>query len=87
MDSRSTIQSLPACLCCVLPSLAVSHDSATAMIVMGGAMERGAIGPSCVFIFIWSTIVYDPIACWTWNPAGFLYKLGSLDFAGGGNIF
>jgi len=37
--------------------------SATAQIVMGGGMERGAIGPSCVFIFIWSTIVYDPIAC------------------------
>ena len=53
---------------------------------MGGAMERGALGPSCVFIFIWSTIVYDPIACWTWNPSGWLYKLGALDFAGGGPV-
>ena len=56
------------------------------MIVMGGAMERGRLMPSCVFIFIWSTIVYDPIACWTWNPNGWLFKLGSLDFAGGGPV-
>jgi len=30
--------------------------------------------------------VYDPIACWTWNPSGWLAKLGSLDFAGGGPV-
>ena len=39
--------------------------------------------PCVVFMFIWSTVVYDPIACWTWNPAGWVYKLGGLDFAGG----
>jgi ammonium transporter, Amt family len=39
--------------------------------------------PAIVFIFIWATIVYDPIAYWTWNANGWLFKLGSLDFAGG----
>lgn len=39
--------------------------------------------PCVVFMFVWSTIIYDPIACWTWNPAGWVYKLGGLDFAGG----
>ncbi|ORY87145.1 ammonium transporter [Protomyces lactucae-debilis] len=39
-----------------------------------------------VFIFVWSTIVYNPIACWTWNPSGWLFKLGSLDFAGGSPV-
>jgi ammonia channel protein AmtB len=34
-------------------------------------------------MFIWSTIIYDPIACWTWNPAGWTFKMGGLDFAGG----
>jgi ammonia channel protein AmtB len=28
-------------------------------------------------------IVFCPIACWTWNPNGWLYTLPSLDFAGG----
>jgi Amt family ammonium transporter len=36
-----------------------------------------------VFIFMWLTIVYCPIACWTWNAAGWSFQLGGLDFAGG----
>nr|GAT44817.1 predicted protein [Mycena chlorophos] len=60
--------------------------AATAMIMVGGAMERGRLIPSAIFIFIWSTVVYDPVACWTWNPSGWLAKLGSLDFAGGGPV-
>lgn len=39
--------------------------------------------PCVIWMFVWSTIVYDPIACWTWNPSGWSYKLGTLDFAGG----
>jgi ammonium transporter, Amt family len=58
---------------------------ATAELVMGGTLERGALGPSLVFIFIWSTLVYDAVACWTWNSHGWIFVLGGLDFAGGGN--
>lgn len=39
--------------------------------------------PCIVFMFIWATIVYDPIAYWTWNANGWTFKLGGLDFAGG----
>ena len=53
------------------------------MIAIGAIAERGRLGPIMVFVFIWSTIVYDPIACWTWNFNGWSYKLGGLDFAGG----
>jgi ammonium transporter, Amt family len=48
--------------------------------------DRGRILPALVFIFIWATVVYDPIAYWTWNANGWLYTLGSLDFAGGGPV-
>ncbi|PSK59357.1 Ammonium transporter 1 [Elsinoe australis] len=58
----------------------------TVMIVIGGAFERGKIVPSLIFGFIWATVVYCPIACWTWNPEGWLYNLPSLDFAGGGPV-
>jgi len=34
-------------------------------------------------MFIWTTIVYDPIAYWTWNSNGWSAKSGILDFAGG----
>lgn len=39
--------------------------------------------PCIVFMFIWTTIIYDPLACWTWNPHGWVFVLGGLDFAGG----
>lgn len=52
-------------------------------IACGAFAERGRVGPLLVFIFVWSTLVYDPIACWTWNPNGWSAKLGGLDFAGG----
>jgi len=55
----------------------------TPALAIGSAAERGRIIPAIVFIFVWSTIVYDPIACWTWNPNGWSFKMGGLDFAGG----
>jgi hypothetical protein len=53
------------------------------ILVIGAAAERGRLGPLIFFVFVWSTIVYDPIACWTWNFNGWSFKLGGLDFAGG----
>lgn len=58
----------------------------TVMIVVGGSFERGRIVPSLIFGFWFATLVYCPIACWTWNASGWLYNLPSLDFAGGGPV-
>ncbi|KAI4650342.1 hypothetical protein J4E93_002698 [Alternaria ventricosa] len=58
----------------------------TVQLVIGGSFERGRILPSMVFAFCWATIVYCPIACWTWNANGWLFNLPSLDFAGGGPV-
>lgn len=58
----------------------------TPVLAIGGSAERGRLGPLLVFVFIWSTLVYDPIACSTWNPSGWAYQLGALDFAGGGPV-
>ena len=55
----------------------------TPALVLGAAAERGRILPILVFVFVWATLVYDPIASWTWNSAGWAAKLGVLDFAGG----
>ncbi|KJY00040.1 ammonium transporter like protein [Zymoseptoria brevis] len=58
----------------------------TVQLVIGGAFERGGILASLLFSFIWATIVYCPVANWTWNANGWLYNLGELDFAGGGPV-
>jgi Amt family ammonium transporter len=39
--------------------------------------------PYMIFIFIWTTVCYDPMAHWVWGDNGWLKNLGTLDFAGG----
>ncbi|KIY73219.1 ammonium transporter [Cylindrobasidium torrendii FP15055 ss-10] len=58
----------------------------TSAILMGGIAERGRLFPAVVFIFLWLTIVYCPLACWAWATNGWGYKWGVLDFAGGGPV-
>lgn len=58
----------------------------TGMIMVGGAHERARLGPMMIYLFIWMTVVYAPVACWTWGPKGWLVVLGSLDYAGGGPV-
>lgn len=55
----------------------------TGAIVTGAIAERGRLIPMMVFIFIWTTLVYCPIAYWAWNVNGWAYKYGVLDYAGG----
>jgi len=56
----------------------------TAAIAMGAVAERGRAGPLLIFIFVWTTLVYDPIAYLTWNERGWgKTQLKVLDFAGG----
>ena len=60
-----------------------SQSKHSPALAIGAIAERGRLGPLLVFIFVWSTIVYDPIIFWTWNPSGWWAVLGGLDFAGG----
>ncbi|CAE6538349.1 unnamed protein product [Rhizoctonia solani] len=55
----------------------------TPMLALGGFAERCRLGPVALFVFVWSTVVYDPIACWIWNEAGWSKRMGALDYAGG----
>lgn len=52
-------------------------------LVVGAVAERIRFTSYVLFIALFSLLVYAPIAHWTWNPEGFLNKMGVLDFAGG----
>lgn len=52
-------------------------------LVVGAVAERIRFTSYVLFIVLFSLLVYAPIAHWTWNPEGFLFKMGVLDFAGG----
>ncbi|KAI1859768.1 hypothetical protein JX265_010217 [Neoarthrinium moseri] len=58
-------------------------SSITVALATGAVAERGRMLPCVIFMFIWATVIYDPIACWTWNPSGWSNRMGGLDFAGG----
>lgn len=45
-----------------LPTITCRLIQITPMIVLGAIAERGRIAPALVFSFVWSTLVYDPIA-------------------------
>ncbi len=55
----------------------------TPALVAGAFAERMRFSAYAVFVVLWSTLVYDPVAHWVWSESGWLFKLGALDFAGG----
>jgi Amt family ammonium transporter len=55
----------------------------TPALIIGAFAERMKFSSFCIFILLWATFVYDPIAHWVWGVGGFLRKWGALDFAGG----
>ncbi|EDO19241.1 hypothetical protein Kpol_1050p101 [Vanderwaltozyma polyspora DSM 70294] len=58
----------------------------TLSIIAGATAERGRLLPHMVFLFIFATVVYCPIAYWIWAPGGWCYQWGVLDWAGGGPV-
>jgi Amt family ammonium transporter len=55
----------------------------TPALIIGACAERIKFRSLLIFIVLWSTLIYAPIAHWVWNPDGWLRSLGAIDFAGG----
>lgn len=58
----------------------------TPALICGAFAERMKFSTMCVFMVLWGTFVYCPIAHWVWSPPGWLLnygEFGALDFAGG----
>src|SRR5436305_2252469 len=55
----------------------------TPALIIGSFVERIRFRVLVLFVILWSTLVYDPIAHWVWGMGGWLHNLGALDFAGG----
>ncbi len=54
----------------------------TPALISGAFAERMKFSAYLIFIILWSTLVYDPVAHWIWG-GGWMSKLGVMDFAGG----
>ncbi len=55
----------------------------TPALISGAIVERMRFRTYLVFLVLWATLVYDPLAHWVWSGDGWLFNLGALDFAGG----
>jgi Amt family ammonium transporter len=55
----------------------------TPALISGAIAERMKFGGYLIFTILWSLLIYAPVACWVWNPGGWLFKKSALDFAGG----
>ena len=55
----------------------------TPALIIGAFAERIRFKSLLIFIVLWATFIYAPIAHWVWGIGGFLKVMGVLDFAGG----
>ncbi len=55
----------------------------TPALIVGAFAERMKFSAMLLFMGIWVTVVYAPIAHWVWGGGGWLGAMGVLDFAGG----
>ena len=55
----------------------------TPALITGAIADRMKFSAWVWFIGLWAVLVYAPIAHWVFSPAGWLFKRGALDFAGG----
>jgi len=55
----------------------------TPALITGAIAERFKFSTYLIFLVIWVTVVYAPIAHWVWASNGWIFEMGALDFAGG----
>jgi Amt family ammonium transporter len=55
----------------------------TPALVIGAFAGRIKFRSLLIFIIVWSSIIYSPIAHWIWGIGGWLHSIGAIDFAGG----
>ncbi|QDH36027.1 ammonium transporter [Porphyrobacter sp. YT40] len=73
----------------VFASFQMTFAAITAALILGATAERMKFSAVMMFVPIWLTIVYFPIAHMVWfdggdtGVSGLLFDMGALDFAGG----
>jgi Amt family ammonium transporter len=55
----------------------------TPAVIIGAFAGRMKFKALLLLMSAWTLLVYAPVAHWVWSPAGWLYRLGIADYAGG----
>ncbi len=67
----------------VFISFQMTFACITAVLIVGAFAERIKFTALLLFIALWVTVVYFPVAHMVWDSDGLIYGWGALDFAGG----
>ncbi len=78
----------PGPFCATVPHLAFMAFQCmfaviTPALITGAFAERFKFSTYLVFLVLWLTLVYCPLAHWVWGGGWIATKLGAIDFAGG----
>src|SRR4051794_6651330 len=55
----------------------------TPALISGALADRVKFTAWALFVALWATVVYFPVAHWVWASAGWLFKYGVIAFPGG----
>ncbi|PWI15192.1 ammonia channel protein [Streptomyces sp. Act143] len=55
----------------------------TPALISGAIADRVKFSAWSLFVVLWATVVYFPVAHWVWGTGGWAFELGVIDFAGG----
>src|SRR3712207_302347 len=55
----------------------------TPALISGALADRVKFSAWALFVALWATVVYFPVAHWVWGTGGWAFEMGVIDFAGG----
>ncbi|MER5374555.1 ammonium transporter [Streptomyces sp. NPDC002553] len=55
----------------------------TPALISGALADRVKFSAWALFVALWVSVVYFPVAHWVWGAGGWAFELGVIDFAGG----
>jgi Amt family ammonium transporter len=55
----------------------------TPALISGALADRVKFAAWSLFVVLWVSVVYFPVAHWVWGTGGWAFELGVIDFAGG----
>jgi Amt family ammonium transporter len=79
VESNALVGSIPTS---VYAAYQMTFAAITVALISGALIARMKFGAWMLFVPLWATFVYLPVAHWVWG-GGWLAQIGALDFAGG----
>ena len=79
-SSNATVMTIPES---VYMMFQMTFAIITPALIAGAFADRMKFSAMCIFMVLWSLVVYAPIAHWVWSPIGWVGAFGAIDFAGG----